>query len=386
MRTFIYGGTLLTPEQTLPDHTLVIEEGKILALEHGRRMPGPGEQGIDAYGFWVAPGLIDLHVHGAAGHDAMDATPQALQEMARFFAQHGVTSYLATTVSAPAESILRAIKNARTTAPPQDGAQHLGIHIEGPYLNAGFRGAQPTAYLRPPAAQEVEAWLTSGVVRLITLAPELDGALELVERCAQAGVETAVGHSGASYEQVLAAADRGLRQASHTFNGMPPLHHRTPGVLGAVLSDDRIYAQVIADGVHVHPSVVRLLVRAKGSGRVILITDSTRAAGLGDGEYELADQPIRVRDGVARTPEGGLAGSTITLDAALRNVLRFSGIPLWEGLRMATAVPAEAMGWAGRGGALAPGADADVILLDEKLNVRLTLVGGRVVARSDSPG
>jgi N-acetylglucosamine-6-phosphate deacetylase len=386
VRTFISGGSLLTPEQVLPDHTLVIEQGTIAAIEPSQRRPRRGEHGIEADGLWVAPGLIDVHVHGGADHDTMDATPQALHGMARFFARHGVTGYLATTVSAPAEDIRLAIENVRTAAQPEDGAQHLGVHIEGPYLDVDFRGAQPAGRLRPPDAEEYEAWLTSGVVRLITLAPELDGALALVERSAEAGVETAVGHSAASYEQVLAAADRGLRQACHAFNGMPPLHHRTPGVLGAVLGDDRIYAQVIADGTHVHPAVVRLLVRAKGTGRVILITDSMRAAGLADGGYELAGRPILVRDGVARTLEGGLAGSTITLDAALRNVLSFAGLSLSEGLRMATATPAEAMGWAGRKGALALGADADVILLDESLDVRLTMVAGRVVYRSESPG
>jgi N-acetylglucosamine-6-phosphate deacetylase len=208
--------------------------------------------------------------------------------------------------------------------------------------------------------------------------------MELIESGVAGGVEFAVGHSGASYEVLVAAADRGLRQATHTFNGMLGLHHREPGTVGGVLADDRIYAQVIADGVHVHPAVVRILVRAKGPDRVILVTDSTRAAGLSDGEYELAGQPIQVRDGVARTRAGGLAGSTITLEAALRNALRFAGVSLLEGLQMATSTPAQAMGWSGRKGVLASGADADVILLDQELNVQLTMVAGRVIYRAES--
>ena len=182
----------------------------------------------------------------------------------------------------------------------------------------------------------------------------------------------------------MAAADRGLRHATHTFNGMLGLHHREPGTVGGVLADERIYAQVIADGVHVHPAVVRVLVAAKGPDRVLLVTDSTRAAGLPDGEFELAGQPIFVRGGVARTAAGGLAGSTITLDAALRNVLAFAGVSLPDGLRMASASPAEAMGWGGRKGVLAPGADADVVLLDRELHVCLTMVAGAIVYRSET--
>lgn len=382
MRTLISGGTLLTPHHALPDHTLVIERGKIVALEPGRLTPGPEDRLLPADGLYVAPGLIDLHVHGAAGHDAMDATPDALHGMARFFARHGVTAYLPTTIAAPAEPIQRALDNVRATPQPDDGACHVGVHIEGPYLNPAHHGAQPVASLRLPDAHEAESWLASGVVRLITLAPELEGGMALVERCAAAGVQTAVGHSAASFEQVMEAVERGLRQASHTFNGMPPLHHRTPGVVGAVLLDDRIYAQVIADGVHVHPAVIRLLVRTKGSERVLLITDSTRAAGLPDGDYDLGGQTVHVRSGVARTAEGSLAGSTITLDAALRNLIAYTGLSLQEGLRTATATPAEAMGWTGRKGVLAPGADADIILLDQHLGVRLTMVAGQIVYRS----
>jgi len=218
--------------------------------------------------------------------------------------------------------------------------------------------------------------------RLITVAPELDGALALIAQWVGEGVEFAVGHSGASYEQVLKAADHGLRQATHTFNGMLGLHHRIPGTVGAVLADDRIYAQVIADGVHVHPAVVKLLVRTKGVSRTILITDAICAAGLRDGEYNLGGQTITVREGISRTAAGGLAGSSLTLDAGLRNVINYTGLSLEEALPMATSVPAEAIGLAGRKGVLVPGADADVILLDADLNVRLTVVAGQIVYQS----
>jgi N-acetylglucosamine-6-phosphate deacetylase len=381
MRTLISGGTLLTPHQELPDHTLVIEGSQIVALQPGALAAGPGERRIDARGLGVVPGLIDVHVHGGAGHDAMDATPTALAAMGRFFARHGVTAYLPTTFAAPGQTIQAAIDNVACCPQPAGGARHLGLHLEGPYCNPEHRGAQPLEQIRPPDHREYSPWLEGGWVRLVTLAPELEGALALIEAGSSRGVEFAVGHSGASYEQVLAAADRGLRQATHTFNGMLGLHHRTPGTAGAVLADERIYAQVIADGVHVHPAVVRVLVRAKGVDRVILITDAMRATGLGDGDYDLGGHPIAVRSGIARTAAGGLAGSTLTLDEALRRAMRFADLPLVAALHMVTATPAAALGLAGRKGTLAPGADADVVLLDSELRVRLTLVAGQVAYR-----
>lgn len=379
-RVIIANGRVITPEQILEKGTVVIERDKIAGVTESFDIAEETEATIiDATDRTVAPGLVDIHVHGGAGHDTMDATPQAIRGMAQFFARHGVTSYLPTTITATSEAIQAATENVTRCPQPEVGAHHLGIHLEGPYLNPDHRGAQPLEHLRDPDPEEYRAWLTADCVRPITVAPELDGALPFIEQGVRRGVEFAVGHSGASYEQVVAAADCGLRQATHTFNGMLGLHHRTPGTLGAVLTDDRIYAQVIVDGVHVHPAVVKLLVRAKGVSRTILITDAMRAAGLEDGEYDLGGQTITVREGIARTSTGSLAGSTLTLDAGLRNVINYAGLSLEEALPMATSVPADAMGLAGRKGVLAPGADADVILLDAGLNVRLTMVAGQVV-------
>ncbi len=281
----IINGQIITPQTVLTDHTLVIEGSTITAIVPADTALPPDEMIIDAHGLWVAPGFIDVHVHGGDGHDTMDATPQALHSMARFFARHGVTSYYPTTMSAPAEAIARAIENVAATPQPEHGAQHLGVHVEGPFLSRDFPGAQLPDVLRLADPAEYAHWFESGVVRLITLAPELDGGLDLIDAGVRRGVEFAIGHSGASYEQVLKAADHGARQATHTFNGMLGLHHRNPGTLGGVLTEDRIYAQIISDGIHTHPAMVKLLVRAKGTGRVILITDAIRAAGLPDGDY-----------------------------------------------------------------------------------------------------
>jgi len=381
MRTLISGGTLLTPHKTLTGHTLIIEQGKIAALVEGRVTPFPGDQEIDASGHWVVPGFIDVHVHGGMGYDTMDAVPEAIDGMGRFFAQHGVTSYLPTTMTAPESAIRAAIENVAECPQPADGATPLGLHLEGPYLNLDYRGAQPPEHFRVPNPAEYKHWFQSGHVRLITVAPELDGAQPFIAAGVEQGVEFAIGHSGASYEQVVEAANWGVRQATHAFNGMPGLHHRTPGTLGGVLTDERIYCQIIADGVHVHPAIVKLLVRAKGIRHTILITDAIRAAGLHDGIYDLGGQAVTVTEGVARLASGSLAGSTLTLDVALRNAMRFAGLSLQEALLMVTAVPAQALRLGWQKGVLASGADADVVLLDSDLNVSMTLVGGRIVYR-----
>lgn len=374
--THITGGTLVTPQQTLENHTLTLVDGKIAAINVDQPTGGTI---IDARGLYVAPGFIDVHVHGSAGHDTMDATPAAIHGMARFFAQHGVTSYYPTTMSAPAADIARAIANVATTLQPANGAQHLGVHVEGPFLNRAYPGAQPASTLRDPDPTEYEAWFASGIVRLITAASEIPGGLDLIRAGVQRGIEFALGHTGASYEDVIAAADAGARQATHTFNAMLGLHHRSPGTLGGVLTDDRIYAQLIGDGIHVHPAMVKLLVRAKGAHRTILITDAMRATGLSDGTYGLGDQPVTVTNGIARTADGALAGSTATLDQVVRNVVQFAGVSLAESIHMATATPAEAMGLTGRKGVLAVGADADLILLDKNLQVSQTIIAGRII-------
>ena len=370
----------MTPYEALTGQTLVVEGGKIAAVTADVEARDD-DTVIDAAGMTIAPGFIDVHVHGGDGADTMDATPEALHTMARFFARHGVTGYYATTMSAPPEVIRRAIENVVNCPQPEDGAHHLGVHVEGPYLSPSYPGAQPASVLRLADPYEYRYWLESGVVKLITLAPEMAGAHELIRVGLAQGIEFAAGHTGASYEQIEEAAGLGLRQATHTFSAMSALHHRKPGTVGAVLSDDRIYAQIIGDGVHTHPAVVKILARAKGTARTILITDAMRAAGLPDGEYDLGDQMVRVQGGVARLSADTLAGSTTTMDAVLRNMMAFAGLTLAEALPMATAVPAQAMRLHGRKGVLAAGADADIVLLDAECHVALTMVTGRVVFR-----
>ena len=379
MSLYIKGGKVFLPDKKVLYKTLIIEDKVICdIIPHGYK-PGSKDKVIDVTGKMVVPGFIDVHTHGAFGKDTVDGTWDAIHTIGRFFAAHGVTSYLPTVGTFTPELIMKAIDNVITCPQPEDGARHLGIHVEGPYLNVEHRGAQQKDLIRKPDAVEFQKWLDTGVVKLITIAPEIEKALEFIDLGVEKDVEFSIGHSGASYEQVVEAADHGLKQATHLYNGMLGIHHRNPGTVGAILTDNRIFAQIITDGIHVHPAMVKLAVMAKGISRIILITDSIRGTGLCDGNYDYYGQKFTVKDGIARTPEGGLSGSTLMLDQAIKNMIKFTGMSMNEVLPMATSVPAEAMGWSERRGILKPGADADVTILNDDLIVEKTFVLGKEV-------
>ncbi len=380
MQTLLLGGTILTPDDVLENQDLVIDDGKILDIVQHKSAGNASEKNIiDVRGMFLVPGFIDVHVHGAVGFDTMDSTSEAILQMGEFFARHGVTTFLPTTVASAANDISAAIQNVSNTLHSSTGAQHLGIHLEGPYLNHDYRGAQPPQHLRPADPNEYSVWFESKEVRLITVAPEIEGVSNLIRDGKAQGVEFAVGHTNATYDQVEAAVELGLHQATHTFNGMPGLNHRAPSAIGAVLSDDRIWAQMIPDGVHLHPAIVRMLIKAKGVERTIVITDAIRATGMPNGDYALGDQMVHVKDGIARTDAGGLAGSTLTMDQALRNVMEFADLSLSQALPMLTRVPATSIGLHHQKGVIAPDFDADIVALDESYQVRLTMVAGKVV-------
>lgn len=380
-RIAIVNGNVLTPTYRLERGVVLVEGNKIAAVARGPALAIPADaQIIEAQGLTVCPGFIDVHVHGGAGHDTMDATPEALTGMSAFFARHGVTGFLPTTVTASREATLAAIRAVadHQQAKPA-GAQALGVHLEGPFISAERPGAQNPRFIRSPDPEEYEALFALGNVKLISLAPEAPGAEALIAYALSRGATVAVGHSSASYEQVLAAVRLGLNHAAHTYNTMQGLHHRQPGTAGAALTCDEIYAEIIVDLVHVHPAMVKLLVRAKGLDRALLVTDAICAAGMPDGTYELGGQEIIVTEGEARLPSGNLAGSTLTMEHAVRNVMQAAGLSWAEAIRLATLTPAKSIGMDHRKGRLSPGYDADITLLDEHLEVVLTMVAGRVI-------
>ncbi len=378
MQQKIINGKILSPDP-LPEHYGILIDGDLI-LEVGDHAAFPQDiPAIDAAGRWVIPGLIDIHVHGGEGYDTMDAENEALAGMARYFLSTGVTSFLPTTTAASQQDVIEAVSRIRAFSQPDDGARVLGIHLEGPYLGHKHKGAQPEQHLRAAEPGEYMPWLESGVVKLFTVAPEVEGVMDLITTGTEKGVRFAVGHSSASYDTMIEAIERGLSQATHTFNGMPQLHHREPGVVGAVLTDPRVYAQIITDGIHLHPAVVDLVFKTKGADRTVLITDAIRAAGANDGVHRLGDQVVTVTDGIARISTGSLAGSTLAMDQALRNTLRFTGRTLEAVLPSATRVAAESIGMQDQIGALKPGLKADIVLLDENLAPRLCLLAGKIV-------
>lgn len=357
---------------------LAFADGSIVGDELGPATGGTIR--LDGAGCVVLPGFIDLHIHGGAGHDTMDATPEVLAAISVFLASRGVTAFTPTTMTAPHLPTLAAVQNvAAAMAQPLPGAAILGVHLEGPYISPRFPGAQAKENIRAANLAEFDELLTAGPVKLITLAPEEPGADALIDAALDAGVRVLIGHSAATYEQAIAAFDRGVSQATHTFNAMTGLHHRKPGVVGAVLCDDRIFAQLIADTIHVHPAATAVLARCKGPDRLLLITDAIRATGLAEGESELGGQPVFVQDGQCRLADGTLAGSILTMDAALRHFLAATGWPLEKAWPVTSRTPAAALGIGNEYGSIATDYRADLVVLDDALEVVATIVGGRLV-------
>jgi N-acetylglucosamine-6-phosphate deacetylase len=382
MRVSIEGGKVVTPLDVFDKADVLIEDGKLVAIGPNLANTDVAET-IDAEGQIVAPGYIDVHTHGSAGHDTMDGTREAIEGMATFFATHGVTSFCPTTLTVGAEDIMTSVRAVHECQQnPIKGAQPLGVHLEGPYIEAGKKGAQPEKHVRTASVGDYKDFFSLGNIRLITFAPEIEENKELIAFARARGAAAVVGHSDASYEQMVEAVKLGINHATHTFNQMGGIHHRKPGTVSGVLLLEEIYAEFIADGVHLHPAIVDMIVRLKGSDRALLITDAISGAGMPDGDYELGGQKIVVKEGAVRLEDGTLAGSALTMDQAVRNVREFTGRPLAECIKMATLTPARSIGVASRKGSLEPGKDADIVILDQDLNVVTTMVGGKIVHRA----
>ncbi|TJY42177.1 N-acetylglucosamine-6-phosphate deacetylase [Cohnella pontilimi] len=376
---------VVTTEGVLDDGWVWMRGGSIGAVGHGAvPAEAAGADRVDGRGGWVLPGFIDVHVHGGAGHDFMYADQEELRAITRFHGQHGTTAMLATSLTASREELTRVLERvSRFMSDPMPFAQLLGVHFEGPFINVKWKGAQNPAHIVPPQAEWLEDWMRRfpGVIKLQTLAPESEGAADYIERLDRHGIVPSCGHTDATYDQIAAAAGHGLRHAVHTFNAMSPYHHRAPGTVGAVLTDDRITAEVIADGHHVHPAGIKLLISAKGTDRVILVTDAMAAAGMPDGEYDLGGLPVVMKGGVARLKEGdSLAGSTLTMIDAFRFVVREIGVSVAEASRMASGNPARQLRIDEQRGSLAAGKRADVLLLDDLLALQRIWVGGAEMA------
>lgn len=382
MRTIVTAARLWSPEGTIENPVVEIEDGRIAEITGVRE--SWATPGHNFPGATLAPAFFDVHFHGAAGHDVMEATPEALGAIGALLARHGTASYLATTVTAPLDATLRAvsglaglIQNSDLLQSHKKIARPVGIHLEGPFLSHAKRGVQPAEHLLAPDIAVFDRLYEAaeGHVRLLTLAPELAGAAELAAHATARGVRVSMGHSNATAAETLAVLDAGAVSTTHTFNAMRPLDHREPGILGVALTDDRLYAELICDGIHVVPEIVKLWWKAKGEQRGILVTDAMSAAGMPDGEYQLGGFAVQVANGRA-TARGVLAGSVLTQDRALANFLAFTQAPLEKALPLLNTNPAQMTGLGDRAGTLAKGGPANLVAIDANGRVLATMIDG----------
>ncbi len=383
----IINGRVIGPHSVLEQHCVVVEGGKIKQVAPTAQVLWPEDaQVIDAKNNYVAPGFVDMHVHGALGRDTMDGTVEALAQIAKFHAAGGTTAMTPTTTTHSTDKISAALQ-AIADAMGHDfgGAQIVGAHVEGPYISWDRAGAQPVQYIRDANPEEYLPWLDrDGLVTQMTLAPEATGGLELIDALLEREILPSGGHTAASYEQARAAVDRGLCHATHLFNCMSSATksgaYRVPGALETFLADERVMVELIADGKHVHPELMRLAVRAKGVDKVCLITDATAGAGLAEGAaFSVGETSAVARDGVGMTADGSaLAGSVSTMVQMVRNMAELAGASLTDAVRMASLNPARALGLGGRKGSIEPRKDGDMVIFTDKFEVLKTVIGGRV--------
>lgn len=386
--TLIYNGRVAVAKEGAD--ALLLAGGRIRYAGPLERLPSGWadkvECRVDAGGGWLVPGFIDVHVHGGGGYTFMDANEAAYDAITRFHALHGTTSMLATTLSSTRERTDAVMETVwRYRSGERRFARLLGVHMEGPFLSPKWPGAQNPAYLIPPRPDWIEDWNRRypGLIRMVSLAPELDGALAMIRMLDATGIVASCAHTDASYEQIRQAIGHGLRHAAHAFNAMTGLHHRQPGTVGAVLTEPGLSAEVIADGHHVHPACLKLLADVKRQRNLLLVTDAVSAAGLTDGAYRISELDVIVRDGVARLAEGGaLAGSTLTMISAFRYMVQQVGLSVPEASRLASANAARLLGLERKLGQLRPGLLADVLLLSEELEVCRAWRGGVELALS----
>ena len=379
MPTVLTGARILTPDDEIEGGSVIVEDGRIAEVAAGLSVPA-GAEVVDLRGLTLAPGFIDIHVHGGGGFSLASGDVEELRSYARWVVAHGVTSFVASVVGdrpEDGEAALRAIAGA---GPAEGGAELLGAHLEGPFVSPERRGALPEGWLRPPGAGLLGRLLEAagGRLRLITLAPELPGAAAVLELAVRGGCVVAVGHSDATYEEARDAFARGARHLTHAFNAMRPFHHREPGPLGAALDTEGVTVELIADGVHVHRAAARMVVRTKGVDGVALVTDGVPPAGLSEGSFRIGGRDARLAEGRVALPDGTIAGSAATMDRVIRYVVEEGIATPAQAVRMASTVPAGVLGLGGRKGRIARGYDADLVALDSDLNVAMTWVAGRV--------
>jgi N-acetylglucosamine-6-phosphate deacetylase len=379
-------GTIITPFQLLEDRIIIIEKGKIIAITDKKEDLAilKNVEIIEAQNKFIVPGYIDIHVHGGGGSDVMDGEYEAIKQVATTHSRFGTTAFLPTTMTMTKDKIIKSLKSIHEARLKGTGtAEILGIHLEGPYINPEKKGAQKEEDIKKVSVEEfLEFNKASGnLIRLVTIAPEMPGAIDFIRWLHQQGIIVSVGHSNATYKQVQEGIQAGLSHVTHIFNAMRGLHHREPGVVGAALSSPKLIVEMIADGIHLHPIVLKMLTQIKESEKLVLITDAMRATGFKEGTYDLGGQEVIVTQGQAKLKNGTLAGSLLTMDKAVKNLVTKVGISLLNAVQMASYNPAKCLGIDDKKGSLELYKDADIVILNKNLETELTMVAGKVVYR-----
>ncbi len=381
-RYYLYNVNIITPDSIIKHGSVSIEDGKIISVATEMLTVPASSEMIDGEDCFLAPGFIDLQLNGAFGMDFTD-NPESIWDVGELLPRTGTTSFLPTIVTAQLEQYAEALHVYRAGTPAHHhGARPQGYHFEGPFLNPAKKGAHNAHFLLQPSKDIIAGWSRENGVSLVTLAPELPGALELVNLLISRGVVVSAGHSTASFETALEAFEAGIRYGTHLFNADPELNHRAPGLTGAMLTTPGWTVGLIADGIHVHPAMVQLAWHAKGPEGINLVTDAISALGMKPGTYQLAGFEVTVNEISVRLPDGTLAGSILSTDQALRNLMQFTGCTLTEAVHTLTLTPARLMGWEHKG-RIMPGCDADLVLLSAEGKVLKTMCAGQIVYQSE---
>lgn len=374
----IVNGNIITEQEILKDHVIVFDENIVAVSPKDRLSRYHLSEEFDAAGHYVSPGFIDVHVHGCGGADTMDEDQNTFDFISRSVLQTGVTSFLPTTMTMPFSKIDQSLNRIRYAMRKSNGAEILGCHMEGPFISEAYKGAQDGQNILMPDFSLIHSYLD--VIKIITIAPELADDGKFIRSCVEKGIVVAIGHSNATYEQAMSAISAGVSHITHTFNALPPLHHRRPGAIGAAM-DSGVVCELIADNIHVHPAVQRLFLRVKGVDKIILITDAMRASLLEDGYYDLGGQQVTVAKGVARLADGVIAGSVLSLNEGVKNFMDNTGLSLVHGIQMVTMNPARQIGVSGVKGSIEVGKHADITIFDDHLDVFATFVRGKLLYR-----
>lgn len=377
----ISGAKVYAEQGVLTESAVAIAGNKIQQIADSKRVDAREKIEFPA-NYHLIPGLIDLHIHGANGSDVMDGNHDALLTVSKALASEGVTAFLATTMTASIEKISDVLANVHAFIKTKNqGAKVLGVHLEGPFLSPGKVGAQRADKILAPNIDILKTWqkVSGNLIKLVTLAPELENSVEFIHFLRSQNIVASIGHTDATYDQALAAIDAGCTHVTHLFNAMRGLHQREPGVIAAALLAPHVSTELIADGVHLHPAMIELVLKIKNNA--VLVTDAMRAQCMPDGVYDLGDQHVDVRQGIARLMDGTLAGSTLTMAGALRNLIKFTRCELADAMKLAAENPAKTLDIFARKGSIKVGKDADLVVLNERLEVVLTMVEGEIVFR-----